>query len=202
MIVFIDNYDSFSYNLVQYLGQLGCQPGQRLKVVRNDAVSLATLQQWQPEAIVLSPGPCTPNEAGICLDVVGHFLGSVPILGVCLGMQALAVALGGQVVRAKTVMHGKMSKVYHRGKNLFAGVASPCLSTRYHSLVVADLPAQVTVSAWTGTADAVDEIMGIDVEHVGGCGAYGVQFHPESIRSHSGHKIIKNFLAKVDPLFK
>jgi anthranilate synthase component II len=192
MILMIDNYDSFTYNLVQYLGELGAE----VKTLRNDAVDIAAIKAMAPAGIVLSPGPCTPNEAGISMDVIRHCAGQVPILGVCLGHQAIGQVYGGEVVRAGQLMHGKTSAIHHDGKGVFRGLPTPYTATRYHSLVVAkdSLPECLQISAWTGTPDGeVDEIMGfrhceLDVE--------GVQFHPESILTEHGHQLLRNFLER------
>jgi anthranilate synthase/aminodeoxychorismate synthase-like glutamine amidotransferase len=190
MIFVLDNYDSFTYNLVQYLGELG----QEVVVRRNDQITVDELDDMRPERIVVSPGPCTPQEAGISIDLIRHFTGKVPVLGVCLGHQALGAAFGGDVVRAKTLMHGKVSKVEHDGRTLFQNVASPMQATRYHSLIVAakTLPKELEVSAWTTEADGTRVIMGLrhrsePVE--------GVQFHPESVLTTEGGKMLKNFLS-------
>lgn len=190
MILMIDNYDSFTYNIVQYLGELGAD----VQVYRNDAISLAEIEQLGPEKIVISPGPCSPSEAGISIDVIKHFAGKLPILGVCLGHQSIGQAFGGKVVRARQVMHGKLSPVYHDNTGVFRDLPSPFTATRYHSLVVdlVSLPDCLQMTAWTQHADgSVDEIMGLrhktlDLE--------GVQFHPESILSEHGHQLLKNFL--------
>ncbi len=192
MILMIDNYDSFTYNLVQYLGELNAD----VAVRRNDRITVAEIEALEPEGIVISPGPCTPNEAGVSLEVIGKMAGRLPILGVCLGHQAIGQAFGGEVVRAREVMHGKISKIYHNGQGVFTGLPSPFDATRYHSLVVAkdSLPDCLEVTAWTQGEDGqVDEIMGLrhktlDVE--------GVQFHPESILSEHGHALLKNFLER------
>ncbi|MBP2665000.1 MAG: pabA 1 [Firmicutes bacterium] len=186
MIVMIDNYDSFVYNLVQYLGEMG----EDIRVYRNNKVTIAQIEELSPEHIIISPGPCTPNEAGISLDVIQHFKGKVPILGVCLGHQAIGQAFGGDVVRANRLMHGKISLMYHDGKGVFAGLASPLTATRYHSLIVKKetLPDCFEISAQTDQG----EIMGIrHKEHA----IEGVQFHPESILTQDGHAMLKNFLA-------
>lgn len=186
MIVMIDNYDSFVYNLVQYLGEMG----EDIRVYRNNKVTIAQIEELSPEHIIISPGPCTPNEAGISLDVIQHFKGKVPILGVCLGHQAIGQAFGGDVVRANRLMHGKTSLMYHDGKGVFAGLASPLTATRYHSLIVKKetLPDCFEISAQTDQG----EIMGIrHKEHA----IEGVQFHPESILTQDGHAMLKNFLA-------
>jgi anthranilate synthase/aminodeoxychorismate synthase-like glutamine amidotransferase len=190
MIFVLDNYDSFTYNLVQYLGELG----QEVVVRRNDQITVDELDDMRPERIVVSPGPCTPHEAGISIDLIKHFTGRVPVLGVCLGHQALGAAFGGDVVRAKTLMHGKVSKVEHDGRKLFKDVVSPMQATRYHSLIVAEktLPRELEVSAWTSEADGTRVIMGLRhrTEPV-----EGVQFHPESVLTTEGRKMLKNFLS-------
>jgi len=190
MIFVLDNYDSFTYNLVQYLGELG----QEVVVRRNDQITVDELAAMKPERIVVSPGPCTPQEAGISIDLIKHFTGKVPVLGVCLGHQALGAAFGGDVVRAKTLMHGKVSKVEHDGRTLFKDVASPMQATRYHSLIVAEktLPKELEISAWTTEADGTRVIMGLRhrTEPV-----EGVQFHPESVLTTEGRKMLKNFLS-------
>ena len=185
MLLIIDNYDSFTYNLVQYLGELG----QDSHVVRNDQVGIAEIEKLAPEAIVISPGPCTPNEAGISVETVSRFAGSIPILGVCLGHQSICHAFGGVIVRAGQVMHGKVSDVYHSEKGLFNGIKSPLLATRYHSLIAENdsLPQCLEVTAWTN--DGI--IMG--VKHRSHS-VYGVQFHPESFLTSCGHKLLENFL--------
>jgi anthranilate synthase/aminodeoxychorismate synthase-like glutamine amidotransferase len=190
MIFVLDNYDSFTYNLVQYLGELG----QEVVVRRNDQVTVDELDDMRPERIMISPGPGTPQEAGISIDLIKHFTGKVPVLGVCLGHQALGAAFGGDVVRAKTLMHGKVSKVEHDGRTLFRNVPSPMQATRYHSLIVAatTLPKELEVSAWTTEADGTRVIMGLRhrTEPV-----EGVQFHPESVLTTEGRKMLKNFLS-------
>src|SRR5713226_7481130 len=186
-VVFVlDNYDSFTYNLVQYLGELGAE----VEVRRNDQVSVGEIEAMSPERIVLSPGPCTPQEAGISIDLIRHFAGRVPLLGVCLGHQAIGAAFGGQVVRAKNLMHGKTSQVEHDGKTIFRGLASPMTATRYHSLIVAekDLPGDLEVSARTSDGET---IMGLRHRELP---IEGVQFHPESVLTTHGKQIIKNFL--------
>lgn len=190
MILMIDNYDSFTYNIVHYLIDAGAE----VQVVRNDQHSLVELIALDPERLVISPGPCTPNESGISLAAISHFAGRIPVLGICLGHQAIAQVFGGRVVRAKSVMHGKNSMIRHRAQGVFHGLHDPLDVTRYHSLVVeADtLPDELEVTAWTQTGDdRVEEIMGIrhrtlDVQ--------GVQFHPESIMSQMGHQLIANFV--------
>ena len=190
MLLMIDNYDSFTYNLVQYLGELGAD----VRVYRNDQITVKEIGQLRPEHIVISPGPCTPNEAGVSLETIRHFAGRIPILGVCLGHQSIGQAFGGQVVHARQVMHGKTSQIYHRGAGVFQGLPSPFEATRYHSLVVAkeSLPACLEVTAWTATANGqVDEIMGVRHRELA---VEGVQFHPESILTQHGHQMLKNFL--------
>ncbi len=190
MLLMIDNYDSFTYNLVQYLGELGAE----VRVVRNDQIGLDEIAALAPERIVISPGPCTPNEAGVSLEVIRTFAGRVPLLGVCLGHQAIGQAFGGRVVHARSVMHGKTSLIHHTGAGVFRGLPNPFEATRYHSLVVerASLPDCLEVTAWTQTeAGEFDEIMGMrHREFV----IEGVQFHPESILTQVGHELLKNFL--------
>jgi anthranilate synthase component 2 len=185
MILVIDNYDSFTYNLVHYLNELGAET----VVYRNDALSAADALELRPEAVVISPGPCTPNEAGVCLALIGAAPAALPILGVCLGHQAIGQALGGKVVRAKTLMHGKTSPIHHVGRGLFAGLSNPFTATRYHSLSVAEetLPADLEVTAWTDDG----EIMGFSHRRRP---LHGVQFHPESIATEGGHALLANFL--------
>lgn len=190
MLLMIDNYDSFTWNVVQYLGELGAE----VKVVRNDELSIEQIEALQPERIVISPGPCTPNEAGISVPALKHFAGKLPILGICLGHQSIGQAFGGEVVRAREAMHGKTSPVYHRGMGVFAGLANPLTVTRYHSLVVQrdGLPDCLELTAWTQHADGtVDEIMGLRHRQYM---IEGVQFHPESILSEQGHELLANFL--------
>jgi anthranilate synthase component II len=192
MLLMIDNYDSFTYNLVQYFGELG----QAVEVRRNDAIDVAGIQALQPAAIVISPGPCTPDQAGVSLAVLEQLSGRIPILGVCLGHQSLGQAFGGKVVRAKTIMHGKTSQVHHDGKGVFAGLPSPFRATRYHSLVVEkeSLPDCLEVSAWTLDEEGgFDEIMGLRHKTLP---VEGVQFHPESILTEHGHALLRNFLAQ------
>ena len=185
MILVLDNYDSFTYNLVQYLGELGAE----VKVLRNDEASVEEVARLQPECIVISPGPCTPNEAGISLELIRRLAGKVPILGVCLGHQAIGQAFGGKVVRARQVMHGKVSRIHHDGHGVFAGVPQDFVATRYHSLAVerATLPGPLLV-----TAESEDgEIMGLrHREHA----VEGVQFHPEALLTEHGHRMLENFL--------
>ena len=190
MLLMIDNYDSFTYNVVQYLGELGAD----VKVVRNDELTVAEIEALKPERIVVSPGPCTPNEAGVSVPVLKHFAGKLPILGICLGHQSIGQAFGGDVVRARQVMHGKTSPVYHEGLGVFAGLNNPLTVTRYHSLVISrdTLPDCLELTAWTQHDDGgVDEIMGVrHREYM----IEGVQFHPESILSEQGHEMLANFL--------
>jgi anthranilate synthase component 2 len=190
MLLMIDNYDSFTYNLVQYFGELG----QEVKVVRNDALSVDEIAALNPARIVISPGPCTPDLAGVSLEVLERLSGRIPILGVCLGHQSLGQAFGGKVVRAKTIMHGKTSSIRHEGKGVFAGVPDRFEATRYHSLVVEkeSLPDCLEITAWTENADgSFDEIMGLRHRSLP---VEGVQFHPESILTQHGHDMLRNFL--------
>ena len=190
MIVMIDNYDSFTYNLVQYLGELGAE----VQVHRNDQITVDQLAALKPSHIVLSPGPCTPNEAGICLEVLERLQGKFPILGVCLGHQAMGQAFGGVVKRARQLMHGKVSPIHHNNHGMFRGLPSPYTATRYHSLIVEreTLPDCLEATAWTQHADgSVDEIMGLKHRTLA---IEGVQFHPESILTEHGHQLLKNFL--------
>jgi anthranilate synthase/aminodeoxychorismate synthase-like glutamine amidotransferase len=185
MLLMIDNYDSFTYNLVQYLGELG----QEVRVFRNDKITLKEIEALGPERIVISPGPCTPKEAGISIEVVRHFTGRVPILGVCLGHQSIGAAFGGKIVQAPRLMHGKTSMIYHDGRTIFEGLPNPFEATRYHSLVIQrqSLPECLQVSAWTKEG----EIMGVrHKEHP----VEGVQFHPESILTRVGKDLLRNFL--------
>ena len=192
MLLMIDNYDSFTWNLVQYLQTLGAE----VKVVRNDELSVAGIEALAPERIVISPGPCTPNEAGVSVDVIKQLGARIPILGVCLGHQSLGQAYGGDVVRAKTIMHGKTSRIRHDGAGVFAGLPDGYEATRYHSLVVSreTLPDCLEITAWTDNADgSFDEIMGLrHKQHP----VEGVQFHPESILTEHGHALLKNFLER------
>jgi anthranilate synthase/aminodeoxychorismate synthase-like glutamine amidotransferase len=189
MVFVLDNYDSFTYNLVQYLGELGAE----VEVRRNDQVSIAEIEALRPERIVISPGPCTPADAGISVELIRHFAGKVPVLGVCLGHQAIGEAFGGKVVRAKNIMHGKTSRVEHDGKTIFKGLESPMTATRYHSLIVADdqLPPELEVSAHTVERDGTQVIMGLRHRKFP---VEGVQFHPESVLTDEGKKLVKNFL--------
>jgi anthranilate synthase/aminodeoxychorismate synthase-like glutamine amidotransferase len=190
-VVFVlDNYDSFTYNLVQYLGELGAQ----VEVRRNNEVTVKEIEALKPKSILISPGPCTPQEAGISIALIRYFSGKVPILGVCLGHQAIGAAFGGQVVRASCLMHGKTSAIAHDGKTIFRGLPNPTTATRYHSLIVEkkSLPPELEISAWTTEKDGTRTIMGLrHKQHV----VEGVQFHPESILTDAGKKLINNFLA-------
>ena len=192
MLIMIDNYDSFTYNLVQYLGELGVD----VKVFRNDKITIEEIEDRSPDQIVISPGPCTPNEAGICLELVEHFSGQVPLLGVCLGHQCIAQAFGGDIVKAREIMHGKTSMIHHRGRGVFRDLAQPFEATRYHSLVVdkAAAPQCLEVTAWTVDDNGnMDEIMGIQHRSLN---VTGVQFHPESILTQHGHDLLKNFFVR------
>ncbi len=190
MLLMIDNYDSFTYNVAQYLGELGAE----VKVYRNDAISIEEIESLEPQRIVISPGPCTPNEAGISMQVISHFAGKKPILGICLGHQSIGQSFGGKIVRAGKVMHGKLSSIQHDGKGVFKDLEKSFTATRYHSLVIdkTSVPDCLEVTAWTEDKDGnIEEIMGVrhkslDVE--------GVQFHPESILSEEGHRLLNNFL--------
>jgi anthranilate synthase component 2 len=188
MLLMIDNYDSFTYNLVQYLGELGAD----VHVHRNDAISLDQIATWEPEAIVISPGPCTPTEAGICVPLIQRFAGKIPILGVCLGHQAIGQAFGGRIARAQHVMHGKVSPVTHDGRGVFSGLPTPLTVTRYHSLAIekATMPAALEVTA---TSDD-GEVMGVRHRELA---VEGVQFHPEAILTEHGHALLRNFLDSV-----
>ncbi len=194
MVFVLDNYDSFTYNLVQYLGELGAE----VEVRRNDQVTLAEVEAMRPERIVISPGPGTPREAGISIPLIRRFAGRVPILGVCLGHQAIGEAFGGRVVRAPRLMHGKTSRVEHDGRTIFRGLRSPLTATRYHSLVVSPraLPRELEVSARTGRAEGVKVIMGLRHRRFP---VEGVQFHPESVLTEGGKRILANFLTLWKP---
>ncbi len=190
MLLMIDNYDSFTYNIVQYLGELGAQ----VQVYRNDAITLEQIEALQPQHIVISPGPCTPNEAGISVPVIKHFAGRIPLLGICLGHQGIGQAFGGDVIRARKVMHGKLSPIHHADKGVFRGLSNPFTATRYHSLVIdrTTLPDCLEITAWTVDDEGnMDEIMGVRHRTLA---VEGVQFHPESILSEHGHQLLKNFL--------
>ena len=192
MLLMIDNYDSFTFNVVQYLMELG----EDVAVWRNDEISVDAIIQAAPEKIVISPGPCTPNEAGISLEVIERLAGSIPILGICLGHQSIGQAFGGHIIRAPKVMHGKLSAIHHSGVGVFEGLPSPYQATRYHSLVIdpSTLPESLEVTAWTeDESGELDTIMG--VRHLS-LSVEGVQFHPESILSEHGHALLKNFLAR------
>jgi anthranilate synthase/aminodeoxychorismate synthase-like glutamine amidotransferase len=189
LIFVLDNYDSFTYNLVQYIGELGAE----VEVRRNDQISVDEIEAMRPERIVISPGPCTPREAGISIELIRHFAGKVPVLGVCLGHQAIGEAFGGRVVRNSHIMHGKTSAVVHDNKTIFQGLPMPMTATRYHSLIVEEknLPAELEVSAWTTEKDGSRTIMGLRHRtHA----VEGVQFHPESVLTDAGKKLVENFL--------
>jgi anthranilate synthase/aminodeoxychorismate synthase-like glutamine amidotransferase len=189
LVFVLDNYDSFTYNLVQYIGELGAN----VEVRRNDQVTVDEIEAMNPERIVISPGPCTPHEAGISIDVIRHFAGKVPVLGVCLGHQAIGEAFGGRVVRAPNLMHGKTSPVIHDNKTVFQGLPMPMTATRYHSLIVEEkgLPSELEVSAWTTEKDGTRTIMGLRHKRQP---VEGVQFHPESVLTEAGKMLVKNFL--------
>ncbi|MES9935483.1 MAG: aminodeoxychorismate/anthranilate synthase component II [Sedimenticola sp.] len=190
MLLMIDNYDSFTYNLVQYFGELGAD----VHVHRNDEITIQQIEALEPEHLVISPGPCTPNEAGISVEAIKTFAGHVPILGVCLGHQSIGQAFGGRIVHAREVMHGKTSPIFHADTGIFSGLNNPYEATRYHSLVIEkeSLPECLEITAWTQTADGeMDEIMGVrHKEH----NIQGVQYHPESILTEHGHDLLQNFL--------
>ncbi|UDL05622.1 anthranilate synthase component II [Marinobacter sp. CA1] len=190
MLLMIDNYDSFTYNVVQYLAELGAD----VQVHRNDEITIEQIEALEPERLVISPGPCTPNEAGISMEAIRHFAGRLPILGICLGHQSIGQVFGGKVVRAGQVMHGKVSKVYHNDSGVFRGLNNPLQTTRYHSLVIApdSLPECLEVTAWTRNDDgSMEEIMGVRHKTLP---IEGVQFHPESIMTEQGHELLRNFL--------
>lgn len=190
MLLMIDNYDSFTYNIVQYFGELQ----QDVKVVRNDELTLEDIERWQPKYLVIGPGPCSPTEAGISVPAIQHFAGKIPILGVCLGHQAIGQAFGGKIIRAKTVMHGRLSAMYHKDVGIFSNLPSPFDATRYHSLVIEQesLPDCLEMTCWTQQDDgSIEEIMGVRHREFA---IEGVQFHPESILSQHGHAVFKNFL--------
>jgi len=192
MMLMIDNYDSFTYNLVQYLGELGAD----VHVHRNDLISVQDIEKLNPQRIMISPGPCTPNEAGVSMQVIEAFAGKLPILGVCLGHQSIGQVFGGKIIHAKEIMHGKTSLIHHNNSGVFSGLKNPYIATRYHSLVIEkeSLPDCLEITAWTENADgSMDEIMGVrhkvfDIE--------GVQFHPESILTEHGHDLLKHFLER------
>ena len=191
MILMIDNYDSFTYNLVQYLGELGAD----VVVHRNDQITVEQIEQLDPDKIVISPGPCTPNEAGVSVESIRHFAGKIPLLGVCLGHQSIGQAFGGNIIRAREIMHGKTSMIHHDDSGLFKGLPNPFQATRYHSLIVEEqsLPDVLRVNAWTQHEDGSrDEIMGISHREFT---IEGMQFHPESILTPEGHDMLRNFLA-------
>ena len=187
MLLMIDNYDSFTYNLVQYLGELG----EEVRVARNDEIGVDEIERLAPARIVISPGPCTPNEAGVSLAAIARFAGKIPILGVCLGHQAIGQAFGGHIVHARTLMHGKVSPIHHAGRGVFRGLPSPFSATRYHSLAIerASCPAALEITAWTEDG----EIMGVRHRALA---VEGVQFHPESILTEHGHALLRNFLTQ------
>jgi anthranilate synthase/aminodeoxychorismate synthase-like glutamine amidotransferase len=189
MVLVLDNYDSFTYNLVQYIGELGCE----VEVYRNDRITVDEIEALRPDHLVVSPGPCTPNEAGISIDVIRHFAGKAPLLGVCLGHQAIGAAFGGKVVRAPNLMHGKTSSVEHDGKTIFRDIPSPMTATRYHSLIVQEkgLPAELEISATCRDRDGTRLIMGLRHRNFP---VEGVQFHPESVLTDQGKRLIRNFL--------
>jgi len=190
VILMIDNYDSFTYNVVQYLAELKAD----VQVYRNDEISIADIERLAPEKIVISPGPCTPNEAGISVETITHFAGRVAILGICLGHQSIGQAFGGKIIRAKQVMHGKTSFIHHSSSGVFTGLSNPFEATRYHSLVIeqSSLPSCLEITAWTANDDgSLDEIMGVRHKELS---IEGVQFHPESILTQHGHDLLNNFL--------
>lgn len=190
MLLMIDNYDSFTYNLVQYLGELGTE----VEVYRNDQITVQEIGRLSPEKIMISPGPCTPNEAGISIETITTFAGKIPILGVCLGHQSIGQAFGGEIIHAKEIMHGKTSMIYHKNAGVFTGLKNPLEATRYHSLVInkEKLPDCLEITAWTETENgSVNEIMGVRHKTLS---VEGVQFHPESILSECGHELLENFL--------
>jgi len=190
MLLMIDNYDSFTYNVVQYFGELGAD----VKVVRNDEITIEEIEKLNPDQLVISPGPCTPNEAGISVKAIKHFAGKLPILGICLGHQSIAAAFGGNIIRAGKVMHGKTSDVYHEDKGVFNHLNKPFIATRYHSLVIEKetLPDCLEITSWTNNEDgSMEEIMGVQHKTLP---IQGVQFHPESILTEHGHDLLENFL--------
>ena len=190
MILMVDNYDSFTYNVVQYLAELKAE----VQVYRNDQITIAEIEQLAPEKIVISPGPCTPNEAGVSVEAIKYFAGKIPILGICLGHQSIGQAFGAEIIRAKQVMHGKTSMIHHNNSGVFSGLTNPYEATRYHSLVINQdtLPDCLEVTAWTQNKDGSrDEIMGVRHKELA---VEGVQFHPESILTQHGHDLLENFL--------
>lgn len=190
MVLMIDNYDSFTFNLVQYLGELGAE----VEVHRNDQITIEQIEAMKPERIMISPGPCTPNEAGISMQAIEYFAGKLPILGVCLGHQSIGQVFGGKIIHAKEIMHGKTSMIYHKSTGVFTGIENPYEATRYHSLVIEkeSLPDCLEITAWTQNADgSIDEIMGVRHKELA---IEGVQFHPESILTQHGHALLQNFL--------
>ena len=190
MLLMIDNYDSFTYNVVQYLAELGAD----VQVYRNDEITVEQIEALKPERLVISPGPCTPNEAGIAMEAIRHFAGKLPILGICLGHQAIGQVYGGDIIRAGRVMHGKVSPVFHKDNGVFRGLSNPLQATRYHSLVIdkATLPDCLEITAWTRNDDgSIEEIMGVRHKTLP---IEGVQFHPESIMTEQGHELLRNFL--------
>ena len=192
MLLMIDNYDSFTYNLVQYFGELQAD----VQVYRNDKITIAEIEKLKPNQLVISPGPCTPNEAGVSLEAIKHFAGKIPILGVCLGHQSIGQAFGGKIVHANAIMHGKTSMIHHKGEGVFKGIESPFEATRYHSLVIEkqSMPECLEITAWTeNDKGELDEIMGVRHKELE---VEGVQFHPESILTQHGHAMLKNFLAR------
>jgi len=195
MLLMIDNYDSFTYNIVQYLGELGAD----VHVYRNDQISVEEMAALKPERVIISPGPCTPNEAGVSIEAIHYFAGKLPLLGVCLGHQSIGQAYGGEIVHAREIMHGKTSNIYHNGKGVFAGLNNPYVATRYHSLVINKdkVPDCLEITAWTQKENGeVDEIMGVKHKTLF---IEGVQFHPESILSEHGHDLLNNFLKMEMP---
>jgi anthranilate synthase component 2 len=190
MLLMIDNYDSFTYNLVQYLGELGAD----VEVYRNDEISVEQIAQKNPDHLMISPGPCTPDEAGVSMDAIRAFAGKIPILGVCLGHQSIGQVFGGKIVHAREIMHGKTSRIYHKDGHVFAGLSNPYIATRYHSLVIEkdSIPDCLEITAWTETETGdMDEIMGVRHKTLN---VEGVQFHPESILTEHGHDLLNNFL--------
>ena len=192
MLLMIDNYDSFTYNLVQYFGELG----EDVRVYRNDEITLEQIEALAPDHLVISPGPCTPNEAGVSVAAIRHFAGRIPILGVCLGHQSIGQAFGGRIVHASAIMHGKTSMIHHRDQGVFRGLPNPLEATRYHSLVIDkdSLPDCLEITAWTEVDGQMDEIMGVRHRELA---VEGVQFHPESILTEHGHDMLRNFLREV-----